>query len=189
MKLILVRHGESEANEMQKSGVFFCGRWDCGLTAKGRTQAESLKENRALPGADAVFSSPLRRAADTAAAFADRPVIYDARIVERSLGDFEGKWKKDLENRDEYRRYFTEEPFTDFRDSFTVSAPRGEHYGDVIRRVTPFLEELKSRNYGKVIVVSHAIAIRCMIKVIRNLPEEETLRLRIDQCDPVPLEF
>ena len=91
--------------------------------------------------------------------------------------------------RDEYRKYFTEAEYMLFRNSFTVSPPNGENYGDVVRRVTPFLEELKKSGIRKAVIVSHAIAIRCMLKVVKNLPEEETLRIDIRQCEPIRAEY
>ena len=190
MELVFVRHGESEANRLEgEKGGFFCGRLDCAMTARGRAQAESLRGNAAVAGADAVFCSPLRRTVETAAAFTSRGLILDERITERSLGDFEGRWSAELAGIDAYRKYFTQEPFTAFRNSFTVSAPNGETYADVIRRVTPFLEELRGGDYRKVVVVSHAIAIRCMIKQIRGLSEEETLRLPVRHCEPIAIDF
>ena len=189
MELVFIRHGESEANALEAGG-FLCGRWDCGLTPRGRMQAERLKGNDMIRGAEAVFCSPLKRAADTAAAFADpKTLIRDARITERTLGDFDGKWRHELENREEYRKYFTDRDYMNFRNSFTVSPPNGENYGDVVRRVTPFLEELKRSGLRKAVIVSHAIAIRCMIKAAENLPEEETLRLDVRQCEPIRVEY
>jgi broad specificity phosphatase PhoE len=190
MELVFVRHGESEANRLDREyGDFYCGRWDCGLTDEGRSQAAGLRGCAAVSGADAIFSSPLRRALDTAAAFADREVITDARLTERTLGDFDGKRRSELERLPEYRKYFSEERFAGFRNSFTVSAPNGECYRDVILRVMPFLEELRSCGLRKAVVVSHFCTIRGMLNVIGNLSEEETLKIRVYQCDPIVAEF
>ena len=54
MKLVFVRHGESEANVLARGsgGGFCCGRWDCELTEKGREQAASLRGNPDVSGAD-----------------------------------------------------------------------------------------------------------------------------------------
>ncbi len=190
MELVFVRHGESEANAREdRSSGFFCGRWDCELTERGRQQARSLKGSWIVSGSDAIFSSSLKRALATAACFADRPVIPDARLVERTHGDFDGRYRSELEKIGEYRRYFTDKRFADFRNSFTRSAPNGETYADVVKRVTPFLEELRDRAYKKVIIVSHFGAIRCMLKVVNGLSEEETLALHVYQCEPIIAEW
>ena len=190
MKLVLIRHGESEANVLQSQNSFFyCGRWDCELTEKGRMQAKLLKGNAVLDGAKKIISSPLKRAVDTATGFTDREITVDARLTERSLGDFNGKFRGDLEKIPEYKKYFTERRLLPFRSSFSVCAPNGETYADVVKRVTSFLEELKTLDLEKVIIVSHAVAIRCMLKIINGLSEEETLALFIDNCDPVAVEY
>ena len=190
MELVFVRHGESEANVLQKEGSgFYCGRWDCSLTDVGRMQARGLRDCGLVRGADAVFCSPLKRAMETAAEFAGDGFIVEPRITERSMGDFEGKRKYELEEVGEYRKYFTDERFMRFRESFTVSAPNGESYVDVIRRVTPFLEELKSGGHRRVVIVSHLIAIRCMIKVVKGLSEEETFLVKARQCEPILVEY
>ena len=190
MQLILIRHGESFANALHReTGGFFCGRWDCGLTDVGKLQAAALKGSVFLRGADAVYASPLKRAVATAAALTDLPVILDERLTERSLGDFDGKSRDEVARNDVYRKYFTDARYTGFRHSFTVSAPNGESYADVEKRVSPFLAELKKKPYKKVVVVSHAVAIRCMAKLVLGLTEEETLRFPTKQCAPAVLEF
>lgn len=186
MELVFIRHGESEANVLQRDvGDFCCGRWDCALTEAGRRQAESLRGRAEVSGADVIICSPLRRTRETAASFADKPVIYDARITERTLGDFDGKWNRDLEKVPEYNKYFTDKNYMDFRGNFYISTPNGESYADVVKRVTPFLHELKIKGYKKTVVVSHVIAIRCMLKVVLGLPEEETIKYKVKQCEPI----
>jgi len=188
MKIVLIRHGESEANVLaRENSGFCCGRWDCDLTEKGIEQAGSLKTCAEVLGADAIFCSPLKRARQTAAGFADRDVILDDRIVERTLGDFDGKWNYELIKVDAYKKYFTDDLKDNFRSSFTVATPNGESYDDVVKRVTPFLDELKQSSYNKVVVVSHVIAIRCMLKVLEDLTEKETITLKVRQCEPISI--
>ncbi len=186
----MIRHGESRANVLQREeGGFFCGQWDCDLTGNGRSQAASLKNSAFVTDADAVYSSPLKRAADTAAAFAERDIIFDERLKERSMGVFEGRRRRELEQIEEYRKYFEDERYTGFRSSFTVPAPGGETYSDVVKRVASFLAELKTGNHKKAVIVSHIVAIRCMIKVINGLSEEETLKIKVKQCEPIVLRY
>lgn len=69
------------------------GRKDVPLNAAGRAQAEELREKVRELEFDAVYASPLKRAAETAEiAMGDRcEIIYDNRLIERSFGEFEGK--------------------------------------------------------------------------------------------------
>lgn len=185
MKFVFVRHGESIANRLSKEpDGFLCGRYDCELTEKGMEQAKSLRDNPDLLGADAYFCSPLKRTVQTITAFTDREYVLDDRIAERTMGDFDGHTLKELTSEPNYYEYFYGDK-KEFRSSFTVTAPNGENYSDVEKRVAALLCDLKAKNFNKVVVVSHFVSIRCMIKVIKGLSEEETLRLKVNQCEPI----
>jgi broad specificity phosphatase PhoE len=80
--LILVRHGETEANRLGR----YLGRADLELTARGWAQAEALA--KALPRADVVVSSPLLRARQTARFLADS-IEIDERWIELDYGPFD----------------------------------------------------------------------------------------------------
>ena len=81
--LILVRHGETEAN----ARGLLLGRADPPLTPRGRQQASALAT--AIDRPHVVVSSPLRRARDTAAAFGC-DVVVDERWVEMDYGRLDG---------------------------------------------------------------------------------------------------
>lgn len=189
MTIVLIRHGESKANEIDKTDPLFCGRWDVPLTEHGKEQARTLQNHPAIKNADALYSSPLVRAIETAKAFYNGEVFTDERLTERTLGAFDGKRIREVKNDPAYVRYFTDPRLTDFRASFTTRAPGGENYTDVTARVSSFLEDLKKQPYKKVVIVSHYAAIRCMIKLIKNLSDEETLALKISHCEPIRLEL
>ena len=189
MTILLIRHGESRANEIDQTEPLFCGRWDVPLTEHGRGQARALQNHPAILGADALYSSPLIRAIETAKEFYHGEIFVDERLTERTLGAFDGKRIREIKSNPAFFRYFTDPGLTDFRASFTTRAPGGENYTDVTARVSSFLEDLKKQNYKKVILVSHYAAIRCMIKLIKNLSEEETLALKISHCEPIRLEL
>jgi broad specificity phosphatase PhoE len=88
--LWLVRHGESTWNVL---GLCQGHRDDAELTAVGTAQAVAAAEQFRGAGIGAIYSSDLRRALQTAAAFAEvlgLPVTRDARLRERNLGVLEG---------------------------------------------------------------------------------------------------
>lgn len=89
MKIYLARHGQTDWNTEMRAQ----GRKDVSLNATGRAQAKELREKVKDLEFDAVYASPLVRAAETAEiAVGDRyEIICDNRLVERSFGDFEGK--------------------------------------------------------------------------------------------------
>lgn len=94
MKLYLLRHGESEGNREGR----FRGRTDYALTERGMNQAESagtyIKENYCI---DAVYSSPMKRAvqtADTVCRLIERDFTIMDEFNNIKLGDWEGQSKE-----------------------------------------------------------------------------------------------
>lgn len=83
MRLILIRHGESEGNA---AGVLQ-GRLDYGLSERGARQARLTAERLASHGADRVLSSPLRRASTTAALIAEAMQLELA--LEEDLAEYD----------------------------------------------------------------------------------------------------
>lgn len=96
-RLLLVRHGQSEWNAV--------GRWqgqaDPPLSDLGRRQA--LEAARALGAIDAIWSSDLQRARDTAEIIAEElgvgPVVVDPDLRERDAGEFSGLTRAEIEER------------------------------------------------------------------------------------------
>ena len=91
MKLYFVRHGESEANilhEISNRG------WKHGLTEKGREQSRQLAQNLSASGISKIFTSPLRRAVETAQILAlelGAPLEVTQALAEYDCGILEGK--------------------------------------------------------------------------------------------------
>ena len=187
MEIIFVRHGESEGNAFSGRDKVFCGQWDYPLTERGYRQAKALAGNSLFEHAEAFFVSDLKRAVETARSITNTELTMDPRLRERSLGEFEGKKVEVIMNAPQYAGYFTDPALSSFRNSFTEKAPHGENYSDVCNRVRPFLQELIRQGYHKVVIISHSVAIRCMIKEIRGLSEEETLSLDVPNCFPIKL--
>ncbi|MFV0342361.1 MAG: histidine phosphatase family protein [Anaerocolumna sp.] len=189
MQIIFVRHGESKANALNGNEYkMFTGQWDCELTAHGTEQAKKLQNNSIFYGVDAYFSSDLMRAQKTAKHFADKPIILDERIRERSLGDFDGKLVEEIQNDKRYNKYFGESEYVNFRHDFAVKAPNGENYSDVCQRVSSFWNESVDKGYQKIVIVSHMCTIRCLMKVIQGLSDEETLKIKVPKCEPIIIE-
>jgi broad specificity phosphatase PhoE len=185
MEIIFVRHGESIGNALKGDDAVYTGRWDCDLTENGVAQAKALIGNPLLDGIETCYASPLKRAVRTSRIITNLETVIDPRIQERSLGEFEGKKIVDVKNTSAYEKYFNDPELMSFRSSFTAHAPGGENYSDVCRRVRPFIDELMDSGYKKVLVVSHFVVIRCMIKEIQWLSEEETLALKVPNCQPI----
>jgi broad specificity phosphatase PhoE len=96
-RILLIRHGQSEWNDL--------GRWqgqaDPPLTDLGRAQARSAA--RRLGTVDAIWSSDLQRAAETAAIIGAElgvgPVVMDEDLRERHAGEWQGLTRAEIEER------------------------------------------------------------------------------------------
>ena len=180
MEIILIRHGESEANRINYPEYkMFTGQWECHVTSEGLKKAEVLKSLDELKDVEICFASDLIRTKETAQAiFPSKIIQLDKRLRERSLGVFEGGGVDDIRGCIQYKKYFENHEYMNFRHDFIQKAPGGESYTDVCNRVNKFLSELLAMNYKKVAIVSHMCTIRCILKILKFLTEEETLALK-----------
>ena len=139
MKLLLARHAESAWNAERR----FQGRTDIGLSEAGLEQAAALGRALARRRVGAIYSSPLRRARETAEIVAKEwglTVTLVDELRELSLGVWEGRTVDDVlaTEADAYRNW-RERPYD-------CPPPEGEHIAAVVGRILPVLER---------IVVSH----------------------------------
>jgi len=153
--LVLARHGEATAN----AAGLLLGRADVGLTELGRRQAAALGGR--LGPVQALVTSPLRRATDTAAALdLAVPASVDARWIEVDYGEFEGRPLGDVPA-DVWRRWRRDPEFR----------PRGgESLAEVGRRIAEACEALFAdagagarSDEGDVVVVSHVSPIKAAV--------------------------
>ncbi len=89
-EVLLVRHGETDDNAAER----FQGRIDTPLNARGREQSRALAESLAGEGLQALYSSPLARARETAEIVGARlglQPVYDPRFMEADAGDWSGR--------------------------------------------------------------------------------------------------
>lgn len=150
-RLIVVRHGESEANVQQ----VFAGQTDSPLTPTGRRQADAVAAALAKEPIARVFSSDLSRARETAAAIA-RPhrlrVEETPALREWDVGDLVG-----LSREGTTSRYGDVRPF--FMPGSRV--PGGESFEEVVGRITAFLEQMVPRVLGTTVcLVAHGMTNR-----------------------------
>lgn len=150
--IYLVRHGQT----LQNRAGLLQGRSDFPLNEQGEAQARRVGAYFRERGVsfDAVYSSPLCRARQTAALIAGEqiPVRVDERLIEMDYGPYEGM---DLHEP-------APEVLAFFMDCVNVPAPAGmEPLPDVTARLGAFLEELRPEAEGRNILIStHAIALK-----------------------------
>lgn len=148
MKLYMVRHGRTDWNE---HGLMQ-GMSDIPLNENGKE--EVIKSRNLLKDVnfDICISSPLRRAIETAKIIVNSKceIICDDLLIERNLGQFEGKKYNEYSKLD-YWNYNLNS------DDYGVEPVR-----NLFLRTKKFLDKLKNKNYNSVLLVSHAATMRAM---------------------------
>ena len=149
--IYMIRHGQTERNRHQ----VLQGRTDAPLNTTGVAQAAAVAEKFASARIqfDIVYSSPLRRAIQTAEIIAPGKAVHvDPRLTEMDYGPYEGM---DLNHPDPEVVEF-------FRDFVHNPAPKGmEQLKDVVARTGEFLEEVRPKaESGNLLISTHAIAMK-----------------------------
>ena len=145
--IYIVRHGQTDYNLEGR----YAGRLDVELNNKGIEQANMIKEELKNIDFDKVFSSPLKRAYQTASIITDKDIIVDDRIIERSNGDLEGKLKSEINE------------IIDFNDP-NLNKYNIENINDFRNRIYNFFDEIIKYKDKNILVVTHAgvgIYARC----------------------------
>jgi probable phosphoglycerate mutase len=168
-KLVLIRHGESVAQE----GRFIAGHVGCrGLSARGRRQVGALRDRLVATGelrAEAFFTSKMQRAIETAAILA--PAVGALEAVQRCdfcemhPGESDGMTWAEFEAT--YRpadwTWSPDEPMGDGGESWTAFAAR----------VGAALDEVTTEHAGKTIVIAcHGGIVRAALLHLLPLPAD-----------------
>ena len=215
MKLVLVRHGESEWNKLN----LFTGWTDVDLSEKGHEEAAAAGKLLKAEGYDfdVCYTSYLKRAIHTLNHILDEmdrvwlPVTKTWKLNERHYGALQGL------NKSETAEKYGEEQVKIWRRSFDVKPPKLEAtdernpanqaiYASVdpkelplteslettIERVVPYFENVikKDMKAGKrVIIAAHGNSLRALVKYFDNMSKEEILGVNIPTGVPLVYVF
>lgn len=188
MRIILIRHGESELNKTSKEADnrIYSGQYDCELSEDGKKSSIDLRNNIYIKQIEKIYSSDLKRALQTAKLSTGRTdIITDKTLRERSLGDFNGKYAKELKKK--YPDYFDNGKFKNFSNDFIVKAPNGENNTEVMERARNFINTVNLNENTTIGIFSHGRFLGCFIALLMNLQEEDTLKLKIPNTVPIVL--
>lgn len=163
--LYLVRHGQTLWNAESRMQ----GRMDSPLTEAGHAHAADNAAWLAGESIETMFASPLGRTRATAAIIGQHLGLearFDDRLMERHCGIWEGLTLVDIERRwpDAFRSWRAE--------PFHFRPPGGENLPDMVKRVSPFLEWLRSVPARRVAIVSHGMIGRAMLTHLLDLEPE-----------------
>lgn len=215
MKLVLLRHGESEWNKLN----LFTGWTDVELSDKGREEARQaglILRNEGYDF-DICYTSFLKRAIHTLNAVLDEmdrawlPVVKSWKLNERHYGALQGL------NKAETAEKYGEDQVKIWRRSFDVKPPalepdddrnpvRQPMYREVdpqllpvheslettIERVIPYFEGSIKRDMTagrRVIIAAHGNSLRALVKYFDNLSSDEIIGVNIPTGVPLVYEF
>lgn len=166
----VIRHGEAENNVLGVGSTKVSNPHH--LTEKGKEQVfgaiEELKKNKI----DLIISSPFVRTKETAeiiaGEFGIKEVIFDDRIMETQIGDFEGK------NNEEYHKYFESQ-----EEKFTKNPPNGENLTELKNRVGDFIYDIDKKYSDKnILIVTHEYPAWLLLAVAKGLNAKESVELK-----------
>jgi alpha-ribazole phosphatase len=157
MKLIFLRHGETEWNSLKR----YQGHTDIPLNDKGREQAQKAAQYLARhEELDAIYCSDLSRTRETAQIVAGKvklPVQIDARLREASFAIWEGMSFSDV-----YRHHLQQFNCW-YQDIWKYKMPGGENFTEVWERVSLAIQDITRQDYGSVLVVTHGGVVKALL--------------------------
>jgi broad specificity phosphatase PhoE len=177
--LYLLRHGATEAN-LARPARLQGRKLDPPLAKLGVRQAEATRDFLAIRPVDYCYSSPLKRAMQTAAIVAAphglSPQPLDA-LAECDVGEWEGLDWQTIRNRDPeaYERYMS--------DPGRFGYPGGESFAEVYARVSEAVENLLAVHAGQaILVVAHHVVNRTYLAGLLGLGMEQARQVTLDNC-------
>lgn len=215
MKLVLIRHGESEWNKENR----FTGWTDVELSDKGREEAKTAGQLLKQQGFtfDFAYTSVLKRAIHTLWGIMDQldeqwlPVEKSWKLNERHYGALQGL------NKSETAQKYGDDQVKLWRRGFAITPPEltkdderypghdpryvkltekelplTESLATTIERVIPYWTEVMKPRIAsgeRVIIAAHGNSLRALVKYLDNLSEEEILELNIPTGVPLVYEF
>ena len=174
-KIILIRHGDTDWNVDE----IFRGRVDIKLNEVGAKQAELLARHLADEEMVAIYSSPLKRALETAEVIA---VPHHINVVSApELADFDyGEWQGLSHHmvKEQYQALYAKW----LKDPHLVRVPKGESLDDVKKRVTSLVEQVVAQYEGTVALISHRVVGKVLICALLGLDSSHFWNIRLDTC-------
>ncbi|HEY40554.1 MAG TPA: histidine phosphatase family protein [Dehalococcoidia bacterium] len=181
--VILVRHGQTAWNAAE----VFRGQIDIELDETGLKQAELLAEYLSHRKLAAVYSSPLKRAVQTAEAIArhHRLIVEIAPgLNDMDFGEWQGLSLQEVRTR-------SSELFEIWvSDPRQVRIPSGESLHDVHQRALALVNQVVKKHEDKAVaLVSHRVVNKVLICALLGLDDSHFWNVRLDTCGMTTFEF
>ena len=183
MRLILVRHGETEWNRQSR----IIGHTEIALNETGRRQAVLLAQALRDEKVSAIYASPLQRTRETAAEISrvlGVKVEFDDALKEIAAGDIDGLTFEEVAelHGDFFKHWMRGDP--------ALRLPGGESFTDLRDRTWPAVQRIVGAHCdGDVIIVSHTLAIMSIIASALDMKIADFRRIRLNVASISILEF
>ncbi|MGE5328809.1 MAG: histidine phosphatase family protein [Deltaproteobacteria bacterium] len=175
-KIIFVRHGEAKGNFER----VFHGQTDSDLTEKGHKQAQKTAERLKSEEIDVIYSSPLKRAFQTAQYIAGTKNIEDIIANDGLMEINGGKWENI--RWEELPDKFPEEYYNWEHCPHLHCMPAGESMKQAYDRIVDAVINIVNENKGRSIcIVTHGTVLRALICHIKSKPLEDLIT--VSWCD------
>lgn len=174
--ILLIRHGETAWNCKN----VFRGTYDIPLNDNGRKQAHLVAEALQRHQINAVYTSPLARARETAELAFDGQridVVPEDGLIDFSYGDWTGLEETDVEKRwpEEYEAWITRPE--------TLRVPGGNTLEEVYRKSFDAMEEIAEKHDGQAVaVVAHRVVNKLLVLGALGLELSRFGFIRQDNC-------
>ncbi|MEZ4619834.1 MAG: histidine phosphatase family protein [Caldilineaceae bacterium] len=185
MRLLFVRHGESDANIAR---IISNRDLPHRLTALGIAQATTLAERLVGQPVTAIWSSPIPRAQETAAIVSARlglPVITAAALCEFDCGPMEGRGDEEAWA----AHHAVTQAWDEKHDYDCRIEPNGESFHEMSERFLPFISDLlaqEGRAPGDILLITHGALLHLMLPlVLANIDRAFTKQHPLANCDLV----
>ncbi|GFN23765.1 alpha-ribazole phosphatase [Thermanaeromonas sp. C210] len=175
-RLYLVRHAQTEWNHSGR----YQGHMDVALSPEGRRQAELVGRRLQGEKVDAVYTSDLRRARETAAAVARMHGLEILQVRDLREMDF-GLWEG--LTYEEIRKAFPRDVEEWLADPGTKQVPGGESFAELQERACRAVREIIAQHPGQAVaVVSHGGTLSTVISSLLGLGLAGIWRFHLDNA-------
>ncbi|VVB75401.1 2,3-bisphosphoglycerate-dependent phosphoglycerate mutase [uncultured archaeon] len=158
MQLIITRHGHTPWNDF----LLMQGRSDNNLSKKGEEQARKLAKRLSKEKIDIIYSSPLKRALNTAKIIKKllpgAELIIENDLVEMNFGVVDGMSREEILAHKEHGPMWRKRE----RERYTFVIPKGESWEQVHVRTKKFLKRIIQANRDA-LVISHGVVSKALL--------------------------
>ncbi|MFQ4154911.1 histidine phosphatase family protein [Pediococcus pentosaceus] len=166
MDLTIVRHNISSDNGR---GLISGAGSDVDLSEAGIELAQEAQRAFDWNQFDQVFSSPMRRAKQTAELLLGdqaSAINFDKRLTEMNFGDWDGTAEDAIF--EQYPEIFNQMGM--FNEKYSDYAPNSESYDELVNRVTSFLDELKQKYpTASILLICHGMTTRALFAALLHV--------------------